>query len=248
VRLAVGGLALLAWALWRGALTGGGRWPKLATGLAAGCMAAYQVFFFAAVASTGVAAGTVVAIGSAPVLAGFFAFIPRGERPGKRWGGATALTILGCILLVSASGEFQVDAGGIALALGAGACYAAYAVASKGLLEEHPPDAVMAVVFCLGALLLSPLLFFGDLSWLAQPRGLMVALHLGLVATALAYALFARGLRLIPVATAVSLSMAEPLTAGLLGVFLLGERLSAFAWVGVVLIILGLALLSVRRK
>jgi DME family drug/metabolite transporter len=247
-RLAIGGLALLALALARGALKAGPRWPRGATALAAVCMAGYQLTFFAGVSSTGVAVGTVVAIGSAPVLAGAFALLLRGERPGRRWLPATALTVLGCALLASASGELQVEALGIALALGAGACYALYAVASKGLLDTHPPDAVMAVVFCLGALMLSPILFVGDLSWLAQPHGLAAALHLGLVATALAYVLFARGLRGLPAATAVTLSLAEPLTAALLGVLLLGERLSAGAWLGVGLIFAGLALLSFRRK
>jgi DME family drug/metabolite transporter len=248
VRLAIGGLALLALALRRGALKAGPRWPLWTTALAAGCMAGYQLTFFAGVASTGVALGTVVAIGSAPVLAGAFALLLRGERPGRRWVPATALTVLGCALLASASGELQVEALGIALALGAGACYALYTVASKGLLETHPPDAVMAVIFCLGALLLAPILFIGDLSWLAQPRGLATALHLGLVATALAYVLFARGLRSLPTATAVTLSLAEPLTAGLLGVLLLGERLSAGAWLGAGLILAGLALLSFHSK
>ena len=75
VRLAIGGLALLALALWRGAFRGGRPWPLAATALAAACIAGYQVTFFAGVASTGVAAGTLVAIGSAPVLAGTFAFL-----------------------------------------------------------------------------------------------------------------------------------------------------------------------------
>jgi len=102
----------------------------------------------------------------------------------------------------------------------------------------------MAVVFCLGALLLAPVLFLADLSWLAQPRGLAVALHLGLVATAAAYTLFARGLSAVPVASAVTLSLAEPLTAGALGVVLLGEQLAPSALLGMGLIFGGLILLS----
>jgi DME family drug/metabolite transporter len=42
----------------------------------------------------------------------------------------------------------------------------------------------------------------------------------------------------------VTLTLAEPLTAGLLGVFLLGEILSPLAWVGVFLILGGLILLA----
>jgi len=63
------------------------------------------------------------------------------------------------------------------------------------------------------------------LGWLATPRGALVALHLGLLATAAAYALLAAGLRRVTVATAATMSLAEPLTAAALGVALLGERL-----------------------
>src|SRR5690554_3847273 len=57
-RLLVGGGALLALALWRGALGGLTRrdWPRIA--LAAACVAAYQPLFFAGVARAGVAIGT----------------------------------------------------------------------------------------------------------------------------------------------------------------------------------------------
>ena len=241
---AVGGVALLAFAAARGVLRRGKRWPALATAVAAGSVAAYQSCFFAGVARTGVAVGTIVAIGSASILAGVLGFLVRGERPGRRWAVATVLAVVGCGLLIVTRGSVSVDAGGVVLALGAGAAYAVYTVAGKRLLEGQPPDAVMAVVFCLGAVLLSPLLFAADLAWLGQPRGLAVALHLGLIATAAAYALFARGLRAVPVATAVTLSLAEPLTAGTLGVVLLGERLTGPAVLGIGLLFGGLALLS----
>jgi DME family drug/metabolite transporter len=248
MRLAIGGTALLVVAGIRGALRDGPRWPALAIAFAGGSMALYQICFFAGVAKTGVAVATIVAIGTAPILAGVLGFLVRGERPESRWVMATVFAIVGCGLLVAASGRLSVDALGIVLALGAGGAYATYAVASKGLLDERSPDAVMAVVFCLGALLLAPLRFVADLSWLAQPRGLAVALHLGLVATAAAYILFARGLMVIPVATAVTLSLAEPLTAGALGVVVLGEQLTTSAVLGIGLIFTGLVLLALGRR
>ncbi len=248
LRLAIGGTALLALAVARGVLRPGTRWPSLAVGFAAGSMAAYQLCFFAAVEATGVAVGTIVAIGSAPILAGFLQFILRGDRPSVRWMAATVLAVAGCSLLIAAGSRINVNISGVILALGAGGAYATYAVASKRLLEEQPPQAVMAVVFCLGALFLSPLLLSVDLHWVAQPRGLAVALHLGLIATAAAYILFGRGLMAIPVATAVTLSLAEPLTAGMLGVVLLGERLTASSLLGIALVFGGLVLLSLSRQ
>ena len=247
LRLMVGGLALLAYAWLRSRFNQsmpGTRWPLRSTLLAALCMSAYQVLFFAGVARTGVAIGTVVGIGSSPVLAGLLGWVFRGERPGWGWGFATLLALAGCGLLALAGAEIQVDPFGLLLAVGAGGAYATFALLSKDLLERKPTEQVLAVVFCLGALLLAPLLLIQPLAWLAQPRGWWVILHLGLLTTALAYTLFGRGLRMIPVASAVTVSLAEPLTAGLLGVLLLGEKLTPAAGAGIVLIFSGLLILS----
>jgi DME family drug/metabolite transporter len=244
LRLAIGGLTLLGLALGRRAFVGGGRWPLRST-LAAGLLTAlYQLTFFAAVAKTGVAVGTIVGIGSAPVAGGILGRLLHGEVLTRRWLLATTLAVAGCTLLaLSGGGTVRIDPLGIALALGAGASYAGYTLAVKNLLPGRSPDAVMAAVFCLGALLLSPFLFTGELAWLLQPRGLAVALHLGVFATALAYWFFARGLASVPVSTAVTLSLAEPLTAALLGVTLLSEELTPLALGGIVLIFSGLVVL-----
>lgn len=245
LRLAIGGLTLLALALSQRAFTGSGKWPLRSTVAAAVFTALYQLTFFAAVAKTGVAVGTIVGIGSAPVAAGILGRLLHNEVLSWRWLVATALAIGGCTLLaLSSGGEVQIDPLGIALALGAGASYAAYTLAVKNLLPGRSPDAVMAVVFCLGALLLAPFLFTGELAWLLQPRGLAVALHLGVIATALSYWFFARGLLAVPVSTAVTLSLAEPLTAALLGVTLLHEALTPIALAGIVLIFSGLVVLA----
>jgi len=248
LRLAVGGLALLLLAVARGGFTKGMRWPLIPTLCAGGCIASYQLTFFAAVKTTGVAVGTMVGIGSSPVMAGILAFLVLGERPGRRWAGATALAVAGCSLLLATGGEVSVNPLGIALALGAGLSYAAYTLAIKTLLAGRSPDAVIAVAFCLGALFLAPLLVGADLSWIPSVRGVVVVLHLGLIATALSYRLFARGLQTVPVASAVTLSLAEPLTATILGVTVVGERLTLTSLGGILLIFGGLALLAVGPR
>lgn len=131
------GLALLVLAALRGELRSGVGWAPLATTTAAVGIAAYQPFFFAGVARTGVALGMIVAIGSTPVWAGAIGFLFRGEKPTVRWGIATALAVSGCaLLLLGAKGGVSVAAAGILFALAAGACYGAYATASKRLLTE----------------------------------------------------------------------------------------------------------------
>ena len=248
VRLAVGGFVLLTFALLRGSFKGSGRWPIFGTLMSALFVAGYQLCFFAGVARTGVAAGTMVAIGTAPVAAGVLGYLVRREHLGSRWMAATLLSVIGCAFLAAGGGGFQSNKTGIMLALGAGVSYAAYTVSIKSLLDQHEPDAVMAVVFCLAALLLSPLFFTSYLGWLVEPRGIAVALHLGVLATAVSYGLFARGLKNINVGTAATLSLAEPFTATILGVVILGERLSISQVSGVVLLFCGLVLLTLGEN
>jgi drug/metabolite transporter, DME family len=244
VRIAVGGLALVAVARLRGELRRGGAWPAGPVLAGAVAVAGYQLAFFSAVARTGVAVGTMVAIGSAPVLAGLLAWVVRAERPAGRWYGATALAVAGGALLAVAGQPVRFSPAGVALALAAGAAYAIVAVAAKDLLAGHGRVEVMATLFGVGALLLVPVAVLRPLGWLATPRGVLVALHLGLVATAAAYVLFAAGLRRVTVATAATMSLAEPLTAATLGVALLGERLTAAGLAGAALLLAGLALLA----
>lgn len=248
LRLLIGGIVLLILALSRRELGKLSDWSWFPVILAAAFTASYQLCFFAAVAKTGVAIGTIVGIGSAPVFGGLLGLIFRGERPGKRWLLATVLAIIGCSLLSLSGGDIAIDPVGILLAIGAGASYAAYTLMIKGLLEKHSPNAVMAVVVCVGAVMLSPLLVGCDLDWLLQPRSIAVVLHLGLATMALSYWLFARGLQTVQVATAVTLSLAEPMTAATLGIVVLGEQLNTQAFFGISLILSGLMVLLLKRN
>lgn len=115
---------------------------------------------------------------------------------------------------------------------------------SKKLLERYPSDLVVAVVFTVGAIILFPLLITSDLSWLLNFRGLAIALHLGIFTIAIAYSLYARGLTKVSVADAVTLTLAEPLTATMLGIFLLNEKISFLAGIGIFLLFSGILVLS----
>ena len=241
VRIAIGGALLVVIALARGSLFV--RWPLRASLAAAIAVAIYQPAFFEGVARAGVAPGTIVAIGSAPVFAGLIAWAVLGERPDVRWAIATLLAVAGLALL-SLTGEVAFTPLALGLPLLAGAGYAVYATATKSLLAGRDNVAVAAIAFGGGAVLLIPVLVQSDLSWLAEPRGAAVALELGVVATALAYILFTAALTRIPVRWGATLSLAEPVTASLLGVLVLGERLGPSQIAGALLVGLGLLLLA----
>jgi DME family drug/metabolite transporter len=242
LRLLLGGSALAISAYLRGGLRRHS-WPVVQTLAAGGFIALYQISFFGAVAKTGVAVGTIVAIGSSPVFAGILEYLIRHKKPGGRWYLSTFVAVSGCLLLLLQSGDVRVDGLGILLALAAGFSYASYALGIKMLLPGRSAEDVTAVVFCLGALFLSPVLFRADLHWLGQVNGWLMMLHLGLIATALSYWLFASGLVTVPASTAVTLSLAEPMTAAVLGVLVVGERLNLAAGCGLFLILSALLLL-----
>ena len=80
-------------------------------------MATYQLSFFAAVADTGVAVGTIVALGSAPALAGGIEWAITRKAPEKAWAMATALACAGVAMLAMAGADASVSLPGVALAL-----------------------------------------------------------------------------------------------------------------------------------
>lgn len=248
-RIAVGAALLVLVALVSGRFQLGGADRRLIL-LSGACVAAYQATFFAAVADTGVAVGTVVAIGSAPVFTGLLARAFTGEQLTRRWAGATALGCAGvCTLVLGGGSGGEVSLSGVGLALFAGAGYAGYAVAGKKLMDQGAtPEALMASVFSIGAVVLLPLLALVPAGELLTGRGLALALYLGALPTAAAYILFARGLNRIGAGETATLTLAEPVTAAALGFALLGERPGAAALVGAALVLAGLALLAVRAS
>lgn len=247
MRLFIGGLTLFLIVWFRGSFSLPSR-AFVPVCFAAAAMASYQPLFFSAVKQTGVAVGTVVAIGSAPILSGILEWLLRRKSPEKKWYGATCLAILGCVFLLMNESEVNISLAGVLMALGAGLSFSVYTIMSKQLVDRQAPESVVALIFTLSALLLIPLFFFYDLSWLYEPRGIGVVLHLGLVTTALAYLLFTRGLIYVSSSKAVTLALAEPLTAALLGVLVVREQLTFQAWIGVSLLLMGLGMISFSRS
>ncbi len=248
MRITVGSIVLILLALGRHSFRDGGHWPRIPTVLAILSTALYQISFFGGTALTGVAVGTVVGIGATPIFAGVLEVIFLRQRLTRRWWVATTLAIMGCVLLLATGESLTIDPLGILLALGAGLSYAIFTMASKVVLAYQKPDAVMAVVFGFAAVLLMPLLFINETAWIATPDGRLIVLYLGVIVTGLSYAFFGRGLRLVPAATAATLTLAEPLTAALLGIFLLREAVPPIGMVGIVLIFVGLALLTLGPR
>ncbi|THE06768.1 EamA/RhaT family transporter [Microbacterium oleivorans] len=207
----------------------------------------YQPLFFLGTQTNGVAVSTVIALGSAPVLAGILEWAVSRRVPSLLWMGATALAAAGVVLLGfgGGSGTGGVDAVGLAAAVGAGACFAVIANAQRRLLDGGwDPFTVVGAMGVGSAVICAAAIPFVDLAWAATPSGLTMALWLGLATISLAYVLFTWGLQGLTAATAATLTLGEPLTATVLGVSALGETLSPLAVIGLAVLAAGLVTLA----
>lgn len=253
-RIVCGGLVLGLFALWflrrhgAPAVPAAGLWPTLLAGAAG--MLAYQPTFFLGTSENGVAVGTVVALGSAPVLTGVLEWLVTRRRPTAVWGVATLVAVVGVGLIAAADGGGGgTSFTGLLGSVGAGLSYAVYAVASKRLLDAGVPQPVtVGGVFGLAALGALPFLTLVDLGPLASGAGVAMVAWLGLVTVAVAYVLFVAGLAGLRASTVSSLTLAEPVTACLLGVLVLDERLTGQATLGVLAVVLSVVLLAVGAR
>lgn len=242
-RLAVGGFTLLIIMLILRKIDFR-NWPWKATILSALAMAIFQYCFFTSIRLTGIAIGTVVAIGSAPMFSGFIEWLMLKRRPTKIWLIATSLAIIGCVLLFSNKEGVIVNPAGVTLSLCAGLLFAFYTLFNKEVLKKADAIPSVAVIFSVSAIMLLPFLFLFETEGLLTVPGISTMIYLGIAATSVAYILFSSGLRHIPSSSAVTLSLAEPLTASILSVIIVGERLDLVSWTGVLLLLGGIVVLT----
>lgn len=213
-------------------------------------VAAFQVTFLEGVQRTGVAVGTVIAIGSAPFFTGLLARPLVGERPTRVWAIATAVTVSGgALIALSGGGETEVDPIGVLFALACGFSTAFLTLGARMAMHRGAtPDHVMATQFTIAALAMSPILVLGPTAGLFAGEPVMTAIYLAIIPTVVAYTFLGQGLVRLPQSTASTLLIAEPTVATVLGLLVLDERPGALAYAGMAVVLAGLALLGRERR
>ena len=214
-------------------------------------VAAYPLAFYSSMAVAGVAIGTVVTLGSAPVFAALIERLADGVRLDQTWTVATTVSVLGGFLLVTGGSPLDGTGSsvlGVLLGLLAGCSYSGYSWAAGRLMRNgHRSRPVMGAMFGAGSVVLLPVLALTGGPLMTSASGLLVAGYLAVVPMGLAYVLFGTGLRHTTVRVATTLSLLEPVVAALLSVLVVGEHLSPQSWLGMVLIGAGLVLVSSRQ-
>jgi drug/metabolite transporter, DME family len=208
----------------------------------------YQPLFFGATQRAGVALSTLITVGSAPIFAGLISKIFIKEKLNALWLASTLIAIFG-LTLRSINDISTVDTIGIFMAVGAGFAIGTYTSAAKVELRKGVNSIELpAISYVLGTIILSPFLVGQNFTWLFTKNGMVMALYLGLVTMALANVLYVLGLRELSAGPTATLLLADPLTATILGYFLLNESITTLGWIGIALVSAALILQSMARE
>ncbi|MEJ6494236.1 MAG: DMT family transporter [Actinomycetes bacterium] len=245
-RLAIGAITLLILAPFFGGRIA--TLPRLITRpgvwIMAASSASYQVFFFASVERTGVATAALITVGCIPVSAGIVGWIFLRERLSRIWYVSTAIAISG--LVIASIGELETnDATGLLYAVIAGSGIGAYINAAKVEVRAGGHSMQLpGMAFLLG----SVGLFFVVQSDLLQvqwtTQTILLAIYLGAVTMGIANGIQIVGLKGISPGVASTMMLADPVTAAVLGVLVMGQELTINGGVGLALVVIGLVLQS----
>ncbi|MFI0816775.1 DMT family transporter [Streptomyces sp. NPDC021098] len=227
--------------------------------LGAVSVAVYPLAFYSSMHLAGVAVGTVISIGTAPLASAVIERVADRRRLTRRWMFGAALGLAGTVMLCAAEaarahddpGSVSVGATvlGVVLGLVAGVTYALYSWAAHRLISRGIPSrAAMGTIFGLGGLLLVPVLLATGAPLISSWPNAAVGAYMALVPMFVGYVLFGWGLAHVPASTATTLSLLEPAVAAVLAVLVVGERLPAFGWVGIALVVGCLAVLTVPTR
>lgn len=155
----------------------------------------------------------------------------------------------GVVLVLAGGGTGELDALGVALALGAALAYATYILVSQTLVESATPFGLSAVICtAAGAAFLLAGLVSGSLDLGAlEAAGWGWAVAIAIVSTVLPVATFLAGLERVGPSTASILSTVEPPITVVLAFLVFEERLSGVQLAGGALVLGAVVVLSARR-
>ncbi|WP_171752257.1 EamA family transporter [Vibrio sp. 99-8-1] len=229
--------------------------------LAVLCITCYPLAFYTSMQLSGVAIGTVVSIGSAPIASAIIERTVEKVPLTTRWMMACILGLIG-VTMLSIATHLNIEettnlnakqtlqsVQGIALGIIAGITYACYSWSAKRLIsKELCSKTVMGVLFGLASMLLLPIAVQDSASFLSSWHNSMIGLYLAVIPMFFGYRLFGYGLSHSRVSTATTLTLFEPVVATILSIVIVGEILSTQAWFGLALILTSLLVIMLPHK
>ena len=212
---------------WKHLPAAGQRFPILIYGLSLGGM---NILFYYAIERIPLGIGVALEF-TGPLAVALFS--SRRKRD-LFWVGCAIAGIL--LLLPDMKGQESLDPVGVILALAAGACWAGYILFGKKTGNQGSGGATVAMGMTISAIVLVPyggILQASSFSWDIIPLGIAIAV----LSSALPYTLEMITLRNMSSQGFSIMMSLEPAIAALAGLLILGELLSIWQWLAILLVI-----------
>ena len=213
-------------------------------------VAIYPLAFYSSMRLSGVTIGTVVSIGSAPILSAIIEYFSRDFQLNKQWAMGALFGIIGMVMLAfsdNASTTIQYTHVnlGILLGLVAGLTYALYSWSARQLmLKGVNTKAAMGATFGCGGLLLIPVMLITGSAFVNSWNNMAVGFYMALIPMFLGYRCYGFGLSKISASMATTITLLEPVIAAILAMLIVGECLSLIGWIGMLLIFICLIMVT----
>lgn len=210
-----------------------------------------QLTFLLTIEKSNAATATVLQFLSPTIIVAWFALV-RKARPTSPVASAIVTSLIGTFLLVTHGNLTSLSISPEALLWGIVSAFAAafYTTYPSQLIARYGTLPIVGWSMLLAGLMLTP--FFGGQGndVVVNGRLLMAFFYLVVIGTALTFSLYLKGAQMIGGSKASILSCAEPLSSALLSVALLGVAFSLPDWLGTLLIVSSVLLISwdSRRK
>ena len=211
----------------------------------------FQLLYFLAVRDVGVAVGTLITLGLAPVAATAVESLVARARPAARTLGVLLLALVGLALVTAGGSSLHVAPRplvGVIEAILSGLMYAASTQWSAPLATRLEPIAIIFAASVVGVVVLLPVVAFTGWHLPRTPGALSGVLWLGIVTTVIAYGLFYTGLRSTPGSVAMILTLLEPVVAVFLAAALLHEPLTPANILGGALLLAAVVALYLKPR
>ncbi|TDD84922.1 EamA family transporter [Actinomadura rubrisoli] len=149
--------------------------------------------------------------------------------------------LAGAGVVMLARGGGDIDPVGIAFALLAGACWAAYILLTAATGQRFSGSTGLAFASVVGTIAILPVGVASGGTALLDPELLLIGLAVGLLSSVIPYSLELEALRRMPARVFGILMSLEPAVAALVGVTILGEVLTGRQWVAIGCVIVACA-------
>lgn len=209
----------------------------------------FHIFWNIAVLRVGASLATVLQ-SNAPIIVTMLAWALFKEELTVRKILAILAAAGGTIMAAGVIGQqdLGLDPLGIWVGLGAAVTYASLSLFGKKLSGQYNFWTITFYIFAIGTITI--FLFQGGRPdpWPAGSGILPWMLGFVLMSTMVGFALYTKALSLLPASVAVIISTAEILSAAVLSAIFLGERMGFWQILGAALIIVGVVLVTLRKK